>query len=95
MLQILMLQCKNRLAFSTKSGAKLLIFYQYAKKSQFLFRTDIQEHHSKQHERQIDELLLFRFFSWKKRAPKRKETTTLARRIIDTMETMESGRLSA
>lgn len=35
--------------------------------------------------------LLFKFFSRKKSAPKRKETTTLPRRTIETMEIMESS----
>lgn len=36
-----------------------------------------------------------RFFSWKKAAPKRKLTITLLRRIIDTIEIIAPGRLSA
>ena len=35
--------------------------------------------------------LLFRFFSWKNSAPKKKDTTTLPRRTIETMEIMESS----
>lgn len=34
--------------------------------------------------------LLLRFFSWKRRAPQRKLTITLERRIMETMETMEA-----
>ena len=39
--------------------------------------------------------LLLRFFSWKTIAPNRKDTTTLPRRTIDTMEIMEPSRLNA
>ena len=34
--------------------------------------------------------LLLRFFSWKRRAPQRKLTITLERRIMETMDTMEA-----
>ena len=34
--------------------------------------------------------LLLRFFSWKRRAPQRKLTITLLRRIMETMDTMEA-----
>ena len=34
--------------------------------------------------------LLLRFFSWKRRAPQRKLTITLERRIMETIDTMEA-----
>ena len=34
--------------------------------------------------------LLLRFFSWKRRAPQRKDTITLERRIMETIDTMEA-----
>jgi len=39
--------------------------------------------------------LLFRFFSWKNRAPAAKVTNTLLLRIMETIEIIESGKLNA
>ena len=40
-------------------------------------------------------ILLLRFFSWKNKAPKRKETTTLPLLTMETIDIMAPGRLSA
>ena len=73
--------------------AKLLVLFLISKKNSYLL--PINNKTMDKSTRTRSTALAFRLCSWKKTAPNRKLTMTLLRRIMDTIEIIAPGKLSA